>query len=91
MYIDDNFVGAGMLEVSCNPAIVCWSDFNNFVLSALQLIGTGSRVNGVRLSSGSLYVGNVPDTLNQKPNALVESGFVGCLDKVCMLHFALVF
>ena len=59
---------------------------------SLQLIGTGSsRVNGVRLSSGSLYVGNVPDSLNMKPNALVESGFVGCLDKVCMPQFALVF
>lgn len=41
-----------------------------------------STVSGLRLSSGSLYLGKVSSVVNSPPSSLVKSGYVGCIDQV---------
>ncbi len=48
--------------------------------------GSLSQVKGVRLSSSSLYVGNIPNTVSDPPNTAIDYGFVGCIDKVLSLY-----
>jgi hypothetical protein len=37
---------------------------------------------GLRLSSGSLYIGKLPSIIAMPPDLLTKQGFVGCLEKV---------
>ena len=38
--------------------------------------------NRIKLSSGSLYVGNIPNSLTDYPQVVVTKGFNGCIDTV---------
>lgn len=40
--------------------------------------------NRIKLSSGSLYVGNIPNSLTDYPQVAVTKGFNGCTDTVYM-------
>ena len=41
---------------------------------------------GVKLSSGSLYIGNIPNSLTDYPQVAVVKGFNGCIDTVSLIH-----
>ena len=41
---------------------------------------------GVNLSSGSLYIGNIPNSLTEYPQVAVVKGFNGCIDTVSLMH-----
>ena len=42
--------------------------------------------NHIKLSSGSLYVGNIPNSLTDYPQVVVTKGFNGCIDTVSLYN-----
>ncbi|XP_019858033.1 PREDICTED: uncharacterized protein LOC109586294 [Amphimedon queenslandica] len=43
-----------------------------------------STLSGLRLSSGSLYIGRTSPNVSSPPTSLVKSGFKGCIDQIKM-------
>ena len=61
--------------------------YNNYVTMELnkRLVSFTtffSTISGLRLSSGSLYIGKTSPTVVSPPTSLVRSGFKGCIDQV---------
>ena len=48
---------------------------------------SSSRVPGIRLSSGSLYIGRLSSSFTGQPDDAVVDGYIGCIDQVKMQGF----
>lgn len=66
---------------------VTYYSYNNYV--ALELNGNlvgfttfKSVLSGLRLSSGSLYIGKTSSSITKPPATLINHGFIGCIDQV---------
>lgn len=66
--------------------------YNNYVTMELnkRLVSFTtffSTLSGLRLSSGSLYIGKTSPIVVSPPATLVKSGFKGCIDQVIQVTY----
>ena len=66
---------------------IVYHAINNLVIMELNkhlvsFTTFSSTLSGLRLSSGSLYIGRTSPNVSDPPTLLVKSGFKGCIDQV---------